>query len=134
MCQSYIFSTGVALSFTLLSSLVHLTLNRFSSCHDLVLSRFCVADYRDYGVVGIKIHRVTRVHNRILRMQFDECLANIIEDEDNPYQGAPGVNTATGMPNGLMTNSRYVTGNRRCYLEGLNTTGIPYILAYKTSF
>ncbi|XP_074662952.1 leucine-rich repeat-containing protein 9-like [Tubulanus polymorphus] len=57
----------------------------FSSCHDLVLSRFCVSDYRDHNVTGIKIHRITRVHNRMLRMKFEEKLARLSEDDQDIY-------------------------------------------------
>ncbi|XP_077999840.1 leucine-rich repeat-containing protein 9-like isoform X2 [Glandiceps talaboti] len=56
----------------------------FTSCHDLILSRFCAADYKDYGVLGIKIHRITRVHNRILRFKFDDKLAGYVDKEDLP--------------------------------------------------
>lgn len=34
------------------------------------------------GISGIKIHRITRVHNRILRMRFDNKLDEIMERED----------------------------------------------------
>ena len=46
------------------------------------MSRFCAGDYKDYGIMGIKIHRVMRVHNRILRARFDENLAAEVEDDD----------------------------------------------------
>ena len=55
---------------------------RYSSCHDLLLSRFCAADYRDYGIIGIKVHRITRIHNRMLRTKFDEKLLQLVEEED----------------------------------------------------
>ena len=58
---------------------------RFSSCHDLVLSRFCAADYKDYGILGIKIHRITRVHNRMLRSRFDDAFATHVDDDDSPF-------------------------------------------------
>ncbi|CAK8686447.1 unnamed protein product [Clavelina lepadiformis] len=44
----------------------------FSTCHDLVLSRFCAWDYKGYGVTGIKMHGITRIHNRVLRARFDD--------------------------------------------------------------
>ncbi|KAJ8308256.1 hypothetical protein KUTeg_013130 [Tegillarca granosa] len=50
----------------------------FSSCHDLVLSRFCAIDYKDHGIAGIKIHKIIRVHNRMLRARFDEKLYSIL--------------------------------------------------------
>ena len=58
---------------------------RFSSCHDLVLSRFCAADYKDYGILGIKIHRITRVHNRMLRSRFDAAFSSHVDDDDSPF-------------------------------------------------
>ncbi|XP_064621486.1 leucine-rich repeat-containing protein 9-like isoform X3 [Lineus longissimus] len=60
----------------------------FTSCHDLILSRFCASDYKEQGITGIKIHRITRVHNRILRMRFDDKLAKHSEEEDiyNPQK------------------------------------------------
>ncbi|XP_015750493.1 PREDICTED: leucine-rich repeat-containing protein 9-like [Acropora digitifera] len=54
----------------------------YKSCQELVLSRFCVDDYMGCGISGIKIHRITRVHNRILRMRFDNKLDEIMERED----------------------------------------------------
>ncbi|XP_005098353.1 leucine-rich repeat-containing protein 9 [Aplysia californica] len=65
----------------------------FTSCHDLVLSRFCAYDYRDLGVVGIKIHRIVRIHNRMLRTRFDKSIINLTESNKGEYY--PGVkNTA----------------------------------------
>ncbi|XP_033624638.1 leucine-rich repeat-containing protein 9-like [Asterias rubens] len=54
----------------------------FSSCHDLILSRFCAADYKVHDILGIKIHRITRVHNRMLRYRFDNKLVAVTEEED----------------------------------------------------
>ncbi|XP_059173305.1 leucine-rich repeat-containing protein 9-like isoform X2 [Physella acuta] len=60
----------------------------FSSCHDLVLSRFCAYDYRDLGVTGIKIHRITRIHNRMLRTRFDKSI--VTQTESNKGEYYPG--------------------------------------------
>lgn len=57
----------------------------FSSCHDLVLSRFCASDYRDHSVTGIKIHRIIRIHNRMLRTRFDDVLSSIVDDPEGEY-------------------------------------------------
>ncbi|KAK3093172.1 hypothetical protein FSP39_012192 [Pinctada imbricata] len=57
----------------------------FSSCHDLVLSRFCASDYKEHGIAGVKIHRIIRVHNRMLRNRFDEKLTSIVDDVDGEY-------------------------------------------------
>ncbi|XP_062619612.1 leucine-rich repeat-containing protein 9-like isoform X3 [Saccostrea cucullata] len=57
----------------------------FSSCHDLVLSRFCATDYREHGIAGIKIHRILRVHNRMLRKRFDDRLTGIVDSIEGEY-------------------------------------------------
>ncbi|XP_063435746.1 leucine-rich repeat-containing protein 9-like [Mytilus trossulus] len=57
----------------------------FSSCPDLVLSRFCASDYKDHNVSGIKIHRIIRIHNRMLRTWFDDILSSIVDDPDGEY-------------------------------------------------
>ncbi|XP_053476171.1 leucine-rich repeat-containing protein 9 isoform X2 [Ictalurus furcatus] len=46
----------------------------FKPCYDLLLSRFCVWDYKAYNITGIKINRIVRVHNRILRLRFEDKL------------------------------------------------------------
>ncbi|XP_039271513.2 leucine-rich repeat-containing protein 9-like [Styela clava] len=53
----------------------------FTTCHDLILSRFCAWDYKSYGVTGIKTHAITRVHNRLLRSRFDEKVHELACDE-----------------------------------------------------
>ena len=58
---------------------------RFSSCQDLVLSRFCATDYKEYGVSGVKIHRIIRVHNRMLRTQFDDKLSYLVDDAEGEF-------------------------------------------------
>lgn len=47
---------------------------RFSSCSDLVTSRFSSADYSRFGVTGVRVTGVTRVHNRSLRNRFEATL------------------------------------------------------------
>ncbi|XP_048590343.1 leucine-rich repeat-containing protein 9 isoform X2 [Nematostella vectensis] len=53
----------------------------YKSCQDLVTSRFCAGDYMDRGITGIKVHRITRVHNRILRTRFDEKLDQVLDKD-----------------------------------------------------
>lgn len=53
----------------------------YTTCHDLVLSRFCAWDYKSYNVTGIKIHGITRIHNRLLRSRFDEKVHALASDE-----------------------------------------------------
>ncbi|CAH3150734.1 unnamed protein product [Pocillopora meandrina] len=54
----------------------------YKSCHDLIFSRFCVGDYLGLGISGIKVHRITRIHNRILRTRFDDKLDLILDRDD----------------------------------------------------
>ncbi|MGH0169666.1 UNVERIFIED_CONTAM: hypothetical protein FKN15_071409 [Acipenser sinensis] len=55
----------------------------FSSCYDLVLSRFCALDFKAYGVTGVQINRIIRVHNRILRLRFEEKLHSLLANEES---------------------------------------------------
>jgi len=57
---------------------------RFGACQDLVLSRFCSKDYEQFDVVGLHIHRITRVVNRSLKLRFDDALRSYLDD-DEPY-------------------------------------------------
>ncbi|XP_053132331.1 leucine-rich repeat-containing protein 9 isoform X2 [Hemicordylus capensis] len=54
----------------------------FNSCYDLILSRFCAWDFKAYGITGVKVNRVIRVHNRILRLKFEEKFQIFSEKED----------------------------------------------------
>ena len=62
-----------------------ITFCRLTPCHDLLLSRFCAVDYRDCGIVGLKVHRIMRVHNRILRTRFDDSLAAEVDDDTDYF-------------------------------------------------
>nr|XP_008166478.1 leucine-rich repeat-containing protein 9 isoform X7 [Chrysemys picta bellii] len=53
----------------------------FNSCYDLILSRFCAWDFKAYGITGVKINRIIRVHNRILRMIFEEKFQMFLDKE-----------------------------------------------------
>lgn len=46
----------------------------FSSCVDLVRSRFNPDQMKFFGINGINVTRVTRIHNRFLRNRFEEKL------------------------------------------------------------
>jgi len=46
----------------------------YSSCMDLMNSRFFQKDFDHCNVGGIRMHRVTRIHNRFLRNRFEECV------------------------------------------------------------
>ncbi|MEE6494039.1 hypothetical protein FKM82_017005 [Ascaphus truei] len=54
----------------------------FKSCYDLILSRFCAWDFKAFGISGVKINRIIRVHNRILRLKFEDKLQDYMDNED----------------------------------------------------
>uniref|UniRef100_H3BH59 Leucine rich repeat containing 9 n=1 Tax=Latimeria chalumnae TaxID=7897 RepID=H3BH59_LATCH len=58
----------------------------FTSCYDLILSRFCAWDFKAYGVTGVKINRIIRVHNRILRHKFEEKFHMLLDNEPSISQ------------------------------------------------
>ncbi|XP_044023700.1 leucine-rich repeat-containing protein 9 isoform X2 [Siniperca chuatsi] len=53
----------------------------FTSCCDLLLSRFSHSDFKVHGITGIKINRVIRIHNRVLRLRFEDKLHNLLASE-----------------------------------------------------
>uniref|UniRef100_I3MWT2 Leucine rich repeat containing 9 n=1 Tax=Ictidomys tridecemlineatus TaxID=43179 RepID=I3MWT2_ICTTR len=53
----------------------------FNSCYELILSRFCTWDFRTYGVTGVKVKRVIKVNNRILRLKFEEKFQKFLDHE-----------------------------------------------------
>ncbi|XP_044128325.1 leucine-rich repeat-containing protein 9 [Bufo gargarizans] len=55
----------------------------FKSCYDLILSRSCASNIKTLGITGVKINRIVRVHNRILRFRFEERLQDHLDDEDD---------------------------------------------------
>ncbi|EDM03591.1 similar to RIKEN cDNA 4921529O18 (predicted) [Rattus norvegicus] len=54
----------------------------FNSCYELILSRFCTWDFRAYGITGVKVKRVIKVNNRILRLRFEEKFQKCLDLED----------------------------------------------------
>ncbi|KAJ7990764.1 hypothetical protein DPEC_G00290290 [Dallia pectoralis] len=55
----------------------------FTSCCDILQSRFCAWDYKAYGVIGIKINRIIRIHNRALRFRFDDKLLMVLDRDES---------------------------------------------------
>ncbi|NXC47607.1 LRRC9 protein, partial [Penelope pileata] len=53
----------------------------FRSCCDLIQSRFCSWDFRVYNIMGVKINRIFRVHNEILRQKFEEKFQMFLKKE-----------------------------------------------------
>ena len=41
---------------------------------------------RFYGITGIQVTRVTRIHNRFLRNRFEEKLEHLVDLSDNSYK------------------------------------------------
>ncbi|XP_045436000.1 leucine-rich repeat-containing protein 9 isoform X2 [Pipistrellus kuhlii] len=54
----------------------------FNSCYELILARFCSWDFRSYGITGVKVKRVIKVNNRILRLKFEEKFQTFLDNED----------------------------------------------------
>ncbi|XP_064342065.1 leucine-rich repeat-containing protein 9 isoform X2 [Camelus dromedarius] len=54
----------------------------FNICYELILSRFCTWDFRTYGITGVKVKRVIKVNNRILRLKFEEKFQKFLDNED----------------------------------------------------
>uniref|UniRef100_A0A7N6A1T7 Leucine rich repeat containing 9 n=1 Tax=Anabas testudineus TaxID=64144 RepID=A0A7N6A1T7_ANATE len=57
--------------------------NRFTSCCDLLLSRFSPLDYKIHSITGIKVNRVIRIHNSALRLRFEDKLHSLLSSEDS---------------------------------------------------
>ncbi|KAM7375862.1 hypothetical protein PAMP_005628 [Pampus punctatissimus] len=55
----------------------------FTSCYDLLLSRFSHSDYKIHGITGIKISRVIRIHNSALRLRFEDRLHTLLSSEES---------------------------------------------------
>uniref|UniRef100_A0A8B9C7N4 U2A'/phosphoprotein 32 family A C-terminal domain-containing protein n=1 Tax=Anser brachyrhynchus TaxID=132585 RepID=A0A8B9C7N4_9AVES len=55
--------------------------NNPCSCCELIQSRFCTWDFRAYDIMGVKINRIFRVHNQILRLKFEEKFQTFLEKE-----------------------------------------------------
>ncbi|XP_059209989.1 leucine-rich repeat-containing protein 9 isoform X3 [Centropristis striata] len=55
----------------------------FTSCCDLLQSRFSHSDFKVYNITGIKISRVIRIHNSALRLRFEDKLHTLLASEDS---------------------------------------------------
>ena len=58
----------------------------FTSCVDLVKSRFNQESMGQFGIYGISVTRVTRIHNRFLRNKFDDRLEQLVGLSDPSYK------------------------------------------------
>uniref|UniRef100_A0A3Q3QI70 Leucine rich repeat containing 9 n=1 Tax=Monopterus albus TaxID=43700 RepID=A0A3Q3QI70_MONAL len=50
----------------------------FTSCCNLLLSCFSQSDYKIYSITGIKINKVVRIHNSVLRLRFEDKLHSLL--------------------------------------------------------
>uniref|UniRef100_A0A3B5A897 Leucine-rich repeat-containing protein 9-like n=1 Tax=Stegastes partitus TaxID=144197 RepID=A0A3B5A897_9TELE len=55
----------------------------FTSCCDLLLSRFSPSDFKSQGFIDIKIDRVIRIHNSALRLRFEDKLHSLLASDDS---------------------------------------------------
>ncbi|XP_068436972.1 leucine-rich repeat-containing protein 9 isoform X2 [Clinocottus analis] len=58
----------------------------FTSCCDLLHSRFSHSDFKVHNITGIKINRVIRIHNSALRLCFEDKLHTLLASEESPSQ------------------------------------------------
>ncbi|XP_062851756.1 leucine-rich repeat-containing protein 9 isoform X2 [Trichomycterus rosablanca] len=56
----------------------------FNTCYDLLLSRFCLREYKPHNITGIKINRIVRVQHRALRLRFEDKLHFLLVDHVSP--------------------------------------------------
>jgi len=62
----------------------------YSSCVELLHSRFFERDFHAMGIKGVKVHRVTRVHNRFLRNRFDKRMSIVLGRNQSLTAGSSG--------------------------------------------
>jgi len=64
----------------------------FNSCQDLIQSRFSAQEYKETKLTGIKVHKITRVQNRLLKMKFDNKFDTATggDDPSNIYKDSQG--------------------------------------------
>ncbi|XP_068582596.1 leucine-rich repeat-containing protein 9 isoform X2 [Cebidichthys violaceus] len=55
----------------------------FTSCCDLLHSRFSHSDFKVRSIAGIKINRVIRIHNSALRLRFEDKLHTLLASEES---------------------------------------------------
>ncbi|XP_056283145.1 leucine-rich repeat-containing protein 9 isoform X3 [Pseudoliparis swirei] len=55
----------------------------FTSCCDLLHSRFSHSDFKVRNIAGIKINRVIRIHNSALRLRFEDKLHTLLASKES---------------------------------------------------
>uniref|UniRef100_A0A8C2ZFG9 Leucine rich repeat containing 9 n=1 Tax=Cyclopterus lumpus TaxID=8103 RepID=A0A8C2ZFG9_CYCLU len=58
----------------------------FTSCCDLLHSRFSHSDFKVCNIAGIKINRVIRIHNSALRLRFEDKLHTLLASKESASQ------------------------------------------------
>ncbi|TNN84206.1 Leucine-rich repeat-containing protein 9 [Liparis tanakae] len=58
----------------------------FTSCCDLLHSRFSHSDFKVRDIAGIKINRVIRIHNSALRLRFEDKLHTLLASKESASQ------------------------------------------------
>lgn len=64
-------------------SLLYSSPNRFTSCCDLLHSRFSPPDFKVHSITGIKVNRIIRIHNSALRLRFEDKLHTLLASEES---------------------------------------------------
>ncbi|KAM4540958.1 leucine-rich repeat-containing protein 9 [Fundulus diaphanus] len=55
----------------------------YTSCCNLLLSRFSPSDYKSFRITSMKVSRVFRIHNSTLRLCFEEKLHSLLASEES---------------------------------------------------
>lgn len=66
--------------------LVATSSNRFTSCCDLLLSRFHPSDFEAHGISGVNVSRVVRINNSALRLRFEDRFDSLRVGNDGSAQ------------------------------------------------
>ncbi|XP_041669217.1 leucine-rich repeat-containing protein 9 [Cheilinus undulatus] len=55
----------------------------FTSCCNLLLSRFSHSDFKVYSITDLKINKVIRIHNSALRLRFEDRFHSLLTTEES---------------------------------------------------
>ncbi|KAK5857406.1 hypothetical protein PBY51_010654 [Eleginops maclovinus] len=55
----------------------------FTTCCDLLHSRFSHSDFKVHSITGIKVNRLIRIHNIALRLRFEDKLHTLLASEES---------------------------------------------------
>ena len=97
--------------------------HRYKSCVDLLHSRFFKEDFAPHGVSGIRVTRVTRIHNRFLRNRFEEHLESMVDISDPTYKRSLEYLVCSQFPHGSAHLSRVSPPHARPPRRGCVASG-----------